>query len=1257
MEFLGLLILIAIGVAIHKLSKVFSQSHEAIFRSNEALNRSNEALAEIEVLKEKLVKLHQNQTDSLTQDKALEEIEALKSTISKLSLEKRKTQTKQTVDMRSVSQEKSQPVKIEKSTGTPPPIPKTTIEENLVEGTIWTEQHSYEEGNTITANYVLRHKDKKSLSIEYSKARLTLIRKNYGKNNQEKEEIISKLVNVFQGQVRSESFKAMEEGQYQLILNYGPLGKQTAESETFTIIKRKVSKPVLATTSPEPIEKKTEASSPAKKKTPILAKSQKDSDIKETKPTDKDIEQPESLEIKLGTYWFVRIGVLLLLTGLGSLAWWQREFFVGSWIDLDEEIKVTLFYILSFGMGGLGMWLHRGKKELQNFGQVLIAGSFAGTYFTTYAAHIFTPVKIIYSPALALILLFLLGVLMIGAAEKLKSQTIALFAIGSSYYATYVPLIHQGAISPWIILASNLILAIASVVFMVRNQWFRIPAMSMGASYLGFFIWRFLEKNPDFLLVTLFLGSLWFVYTVAVFVCKHNEFSDNHRATFLTLNNASLFGFMTWEMFKSSESSFWILGLSIGLILIACAFIASKFLSKHPLTKNAYLVQGLSLATLGLMATKQSESIKGSILAAETLVLLFSSSRLKSILVRYAAVVVSIASLTFGFISIYNNNGDYFMSSLTITGFLLACGILSAKKIENKNKILLRQFTSYFTGAAILIFTGAVLYQLNNLENSVTSSPFYNLLILSSIPIIGCISHYFLRIRELTLLGQIPFVFVAVFSLDFIATQESIFQIISILVLTLCFIHWWKIQGYSILNPDDHNTRLLKIPSIIEACYSVVIVAQIFSWSISTIMDEASNNEVWLWLGPLLAMALMIYSIATKLKYLGALSQLFLGFACLIQINICLEGHKENPLLALIPMATIMATLFVIKVASHKFSSLKDQLKKYLLTIQTCYSILFTLLVILWVLNYCPDEYRSLVSMILTVTCFQVGNKIFTSHKNLAQYLSLSYLVTGFLYLAGELSDNNASILSLVGILGLISFQQVSKSFQKSYSLSYKVQNSIVISTCIAIFAWCTVKSLETPEAYRALANLTLSVACLLISTKSFIFHKKQFYYLSISFLVAGFFHLFGELANKGNEVSIYSLLGILGLMFFQQVSKSSVNSFTKSNVAHNAIIISVSVALFAWCTVKVSDLGAGLRLITWAGLAVIYFLAGISLKERWYRLIGLLILGLSLLFLVPIIWGLGDGYRIASLFVFGVVFVGLGYIYTRYKDHIKKLL
>ena len=153
---------------------------------------------------------------------------------------------------------------------------------------------------------------------------------------------------------------------------------------------------------------------------------------------------------------------------------------------------------------------------------------------------------------------------------------------------------------------------------------------------------------------------------------------------------------MTWEVFKLPESNFWVLALSIGLILIGCAFISSKILKNNPLTKNAYLVQGLSLATLGLMATKQSESIKGPILAAESLVLLFSSTRIKNILVQYAAVATSIAAVVFGFISINNNNADYLMSSLTITVFLLACGIVSAKKIEHKKEKFTQRFHNIF---------------------------------------------------------------------------------------------------------------------------------------------------------------------------------------------------------------------------------------------------------------------------------------------------------------------------------------------------------------------------------------------------------------------------------------------------------------------------------------------------------------------------------------------------------------------------------
>ena len=386
----------------------------------------------------------------------------------------------------------------------------------------------------------------------------------------------------------------------------------------------------------------------------------------------------ESIEMKLGTYWFVRIGVVLLLTGIATLAWFKKSFF----LDLSPSTKVGLFYALSTTMSGLGFWIQKKKEEVKNFGQVLIAGGFAGTYFTTYAAHIFEPVKIIQDPTLALALLFSLGALIVWFAEKLKSETIALFAIGASYYATYVPIIHSGEISPWVILASNLILAIFSVIFMLRNQWFRMPELSMFASYFGFFIWRAMAEDPGLFIVALFACSLWIVYTAAALLSRDNGFKDNERATFITLNNGALFGLMSWDLLKNAESQYWILPLSIGVLLIGCAFFVSKALKEHSLTKNCYLIQGLTLVTLGLMLTKQSESIKGPILAAESVILLFGAIRLKSLIVRYASVAAAAAAVIFGFISIANDSGDSLYSCLSIGGFLLFNAYLTSKKVE-----------------------------------------------------------------------------------------------------------------------------------------------------------------------------------------------------------------------------------------------------------------------------------------------------------------------------------------------------------------------------------------------------------------------------------------------------------------------------------------------------------------------------------------------------------------------------------------------
>ena len=244
-------------------------------------------------------------------------------------------------------------------------------------------------------------------------------------------------------------------------------------------------------------------------------------------------------------------------------------------------------------LGGLGVWLQRKKETLKNYGQVLVAGGCAGVYFTTYAAHIFEPLKVIHSPTMALSLLFVWGCFMVWFADRVKSQTIALFATGASFYATYVPLINAEIMSSWVILFSNLILAVASIVFMLRNRWLKMPVLSMVGAYAGFTLWRLRVDEPMVSVALFFVLSLWAVYTAAVFLSRDDSFTDQVRSVFLTANNAAMFVLLSRDVLALEEPRFWVLALSIGAALLICAAAAARVFGRQSLASRSYLTQGL----------------------------------------------------------------------------------------------------------------------------------------------------------------------------------------------------------------------------------------------------------------------------------------------------------------------------------------------------------------------------------------------------------------------------------------------------------------------------------------------------------------------------------------------------------------------------------------------------------------------------------------------------------------------------------------
>jgi hypothetical protein len=857
----------------------------------------------------------------------------------------------------------------------------------------------------------------------------------------------------------------------------------------------------------------------------------------------------QSIEMQLGTYWFVRIGVMLLLTGAGILTFYKRDFF----FDLPPAVKVSGLYLLSGLLAGVGFWLQRTRDTLRNYGQVLVAGGFSGVYFTTYAAHIFEPVQVIADPTVALLLLLAWGGFMAWAADRLRSETVALFAVGASYYATYVPLIHvdSGGVSHWMILASNVILAIVAVAFMLRNRWLKMPLLSMSAAYAGFVLWRIRVEDPAPLaIVLLFAVSLWIIYSAAVFLSRHDDFNDHKRAAFLTANNAALFGFLTWDVLRDYPQQFWILPLSLGVVLLGGALAARRLLGDQPLSCKSFLTQGLTLVTLGLMTTQLSESIKGPILAAESVVLLFMAIRRENRILEFAALAVAAIACGFGIYDINDGNPDYLIGCLSIMAFLLFGGWLTHRRLEADSEAILRPRVSFFSALGIGIGLLAFLSGGHDMVTLKEGMP----VILIGATLLFTASFYLLRVREFVLIGQVPALAGLCYSFLFIAEGPSLaLPLLLVMIATLGLAHWWRWQRDH-LTKDWANRNIARmVPLCAEGIFSAGLIIQLLNW----LCLGRDLQQQWLWLGPLLALVFLSYGALTRAAFLAALGQGFLLIGCFWSLDVFLphiygdvDGGEVAMFSTLAPVAGLILSNLALSMVLTRGEKVGALAGIVIYGAHHFYRWAAAGLGMLWIHHFIPDAYRVL---------FACG----------------------------------VAVLFLLGCL---------------------------------------------------------------LGSKGI---KRQWQGAAMAYALVGGLFLFLQFAE--GQAFWQSLAAIAVLLGVQRVARIMEERFHVADWVHKVIIATGGAALFFWLTIRVSGIQGegieGLRSISWSGLGLLFFVAGLTLKERWYRLMGLTLLGITLLSLVPIIWGFSTEWKIASFFVLGLVFVVLGFVYNRYREQINKLL
>jgi hypothetical protein len=192
------------------------------------------------------------------------------------------------------------------------------------------------------------------------------------------------------------------------------------------------------------------------------------------------------------------------------------------------------------------------------------------------------------------------------------------------------------------------------------------------------------------------------------------------------------------------------------------------------------------------------------------------------------------------------------------------------------------------------------------------------------------------------------------------------------------------------------------------------------------------------------------------------------------------------------------------------------------------------------------------------------------------------------------------------------------------------------------------------PEEWRVLVFIAVGVV---FFAMQFLRPAREWQWLALAYAVIGYLALAGQfvLAHAAYWPSLVAIVALFGV---QQLGRRLAVDEKVPDKIHQWLILVGGALLFIWLSIWVSDIGEhGARTIAWSLLAVVYFGAGLGLRERWYRLMGLGTLAIALVSLVPIIWQMETKMKIASFFVMGGVFLGLGFVYTRYQEQLKKLL
>lgn len=350
-----------------------------------------------------------------------------------------------------------------------------------------------------------------------------------------------------------------------------------------------------------------------------------------------------SMEYAVASQWLLRVGILILVVGVGFFLKYSIEH------DLISKVgRVALSVI-----GGLCMLVAGTRllgRKYHVFGQGLLGGGLAILYFAVYAAANFYH---LIEPITAFALMGLVTVLAGGIAVRFNSILVAVLGIIGGY-ATPIMLPSSG-VHFTELYGYMLILGIGVLGMCYWKNWPLVNFLSFVATYTLYFVSMQAYDASHFHEVMPFLCSFFILFSTMAFLFNIvNRTKSNLLDLLALLMNAAVFYGSAFQLVEEAYDRKWVAVVTISLAAFYAAHVF--YCLYRRLVDRELIVSFIGLSAFFLAVTMplllSSEWITVS-WAIQALVLLWVANKIGSEFLRHVCYLLyGIVLVRFGFVDL-----------------------------------------------------------------------------------------------------------------------------------------------------------------------------------------------------------------------------------------------------------------------------------------------------------------------------------------------------------------------------------------------------------------------------------------------------------------------------------------------------------------------------------------------------------------------------------------------------------------------------